>query len=428
MPLLRQPVRIRWWIFTFLFVFATLSYLQRQSFSIVAGPMMADLHFNKAQFGWLATMFAVAYTLSQIPSAALGQRFGARATYVAVGLLGLTAMLLAPVAPMISVGLGLFVLLLLAQGALGVSQGPVFPMFAAVVQTWFPERRWGFANGLQTAGMDLGGLMAPPLIGFLMHAFGWKGALLWLALPAVVLTIWWGGYARNTPEEHRSVTPAEIAELAGTDRTPAPPLTMRRLLGITTNRDVLLLSVSYLCMNFTFYLLSVWSYIYLTEVRHLEGLGGDFAAAIPWLGAATGAAVGGHVSDWFVLRFGARWGDRLVPLVTLPLAGVLLIVTTYVTTLGGAVAALTLAFCLIEFNEGPYWAATMRVARADTGAATGVLNTGGNLGGVLSNPIVGHLSNAGSWNGAFFVGTALAVVAAGLWLLIDTDRRVVAAS
>ena len=53
-------------------------------------------------------------------------------------------------------------------------------------------------------------------------------------------------------------------------------------------------------------------------------------------------------------------------------------------------------FFAIELNEGAYWAATMRVARADTGAATGVLNTGGNFAGIVSAPIVGALSGAGT--------------------------------
>jgi len=428
MPLLRQPVRIRWWIFGFLFGFAALSYLQRTSFSVVATQMLPDLHLSHTQFGWLTTTFATAYALSQIPGAAIGQRFGARLTYIAVGLLGLAAMVMTPVAPVIAGGAAVFGLLLLAQLTLGASQGPVFPMFAAVVQSWFPEKRWALANGMQSAGMDLGGLVAAPLIVFLMQGFGWKGALLWLAVPAVVLTAWWGWYGRDTPEEHPSVTPQELAELEGTDRTPAPPLTMRRLLNIATDRDVLLLSVSYLCMNFAFYLLSTWSYLYLVEVRHLDGLESGLAGAVPWLGAAVGAGVGGEISDRLALRLGARWGYRLVPLVTLPLAGVMLIVTTHVSTPYAAVTALTVAFCAVEFNEGAYWAATMRVARADTAAATGVLNTGGNMGGILTGPVVGMLSDAGSWNGAFIAGTALSIVAAALWLLVDPDRRAGAAA
>jgi predicted MFS family arabinose efflux permease len=79
---------------------------------------------------------------------------------------------------------------------------------------------------------------------------------------------------------------------------------------------------------------------------------------------------------------------------------------------------------MIELNEGAYWATTMRVARADTGAATGVLNTGGNFAGIVSAPIVAGLSGAGHWDIAFMLGTAFALAGAACWLVLDPDRRV----
>ena len=59
-------------------------------------------------------------------------------------------------------------------------------------------------------------------------------------------------------------------------------------------------------------------------------------------------------------------------------------------------------------------------------AATGVLNTGGNLGGIIGIPIVGYLSGHGAWNAAFYIGLFCAVLAAILWLAIDTSHALVA--
>ncbi len=108
----------------------------------------------------------------------------------------------------------------------------------------------------------------------------------------------------------------------------------------------------------------------------------------------------------------------MVPLIALPVVAALLLLTIAVSSPYAAVFALAAAFGAVEINEGAYWAATMRVARADTGAATGVLNTGGNLGGILCQPIIAALSAAGGWNVAFGTGTILALAAAGL-LAVD---------
>ena len=421
--LLLRRVRIRWWIFAYMFAFAFMSYVQRSSLSVAAERIMPELHLSKVQIGWMMWAFTVAYTVFQVPGGALGQRVGARAAYFAVGVVAFLAVIATPLAPLVLTGLALFIALLLAQALLGMSQGPVFPVFAGVVEAWFPQSRWSLANGLQTAGMNIGAAITPPLIVLLERAFGWQGALLWIGLPTLLLALGWLWYGRDRPREHRAVTPQELAELGELAGEVAPPLTMRRLLRVAADRDVLLLAVSYLCMNYAFYLLQNWSFLYLIDERHFTALEGGFLAALPPVGAAVGSAAGGALGDHYALRYGARRGYRLVPLVALPAAGALLLLAVHVNSAYAAVGALAVAFAAVELTEGPYWAATMQVARADTMAATGVLNTGGNLGGVVGIPIVTYFWNQGAWTAAFATGTVFALVAAGLWLIVDPDRH-----
>ncbi len=231
MPLLRHPIRIRWWIFAYLFGFALISYVQRTSVAVAADKLMPVLHLTQLQIGWLNAAFTTAYAIAQLPGGILGQRFGARATYIAVGLVGLTATLATPLAPVVLAGTGLFLALLAAQALLGFSQGPVFPMSAAVIQAWFPANRWAMVNGLQTAGMNVGGAITPLLFVVLTEAFGWQRALLCVAVPAALLTAGWAWYGRNSPREHRSVSAAELGELGAAEDQQIAPLTMRRMRG-----------------------------------------------------------------------------------------------------------------------------------------------------------------------------------------------------
>lgn len=55
-------------------------------------------------------------------------------------------------------------------------------------------------------------------------------------------------------------------------------------------------------------------------------------------------------------------------------------------------------------------------------AATGVMNTGGSLGGVIGIPIVAYLSGHHAWDAAFATGLGFALIAAGLWFFIDPTR------
>jgi hypothetical protein len=52
-----------------------------------------------------------------------------------------------------------------------------------------------------------------------------------------------------------------------------------------------------------------------------------------------------------------------------------------------------------------------------------VLNTGGNVGGLIGIPIVAQLSGTGHWTAAFVIGAAFALTGAALWLNIDVQQR-----
>lgn len=403
-----------------MFGFAAMAYVQRTTVSVSAPALTDDLQLTKQQLGWLFLAFTAAYAAGQLPGGALGQRFGPRAVFTAIGLIGVAATLATALPPYLLAGTVLLGVLIAAQLLLGLGQGPVFPVFATVVERWFPSRQFAFANGLISSGMLLGGALTPPLLVALTSILGWQQAILCTALPALLLALGWWHFGRDRPQQHRGVTAEELAELD--PAPPAPPLTFRRMLEVLRDRDILLLAASYLCLNFVFYMIMSWSFIYLVEQRGLKGLESGLMAMIPWIGAAVGAALGGALADRLAERRGATRGYRILPLLSLPLAAVMLVAIPAAGSAALAVAALTLAFFAIEVNEGPYWAATMHIARADTGAATGVLNTGGNTGGIVCQPVVAWLVTHGDWTAAWVTGAAFAFVAAALWLLVRCER------
>ncbi len=169
--------------------------------------------------------------------------------------------------------------------------------------------------------------------------------------------------------------------------------------------------------------MTFWSFLYLVQDRKLSVLESGWLGALPFVVAGIASATGGRVADRLRLRFGPRVGARIVPLVALPLAAVFLYLTVAVASPYWAIAALCLGFACVEFNEGNYWGVAMRLAPNDSMAATAVLNTGGNLGGVIGTPIIAALTvTQGGWGVVFATGAATSVIAALLWLTIDAGR------
>ena len=425
-PLIRpapQRLRVRRKIYLFLFAFGFIAYLQHASITVAGVPMMAQLGLNEVQLAWIFDAFVLGYSIMQFPGGLLGQRFGARLTFVVIGLVAFVAMLATPLAPELFSGATLFAVLLVAQLILGLAQGPIFPVSAGVFEAWFRPVRWPLVQGVQSMGLQLGAAVAPLLLPSLMAAFGWQQALVWTTLPALGVILWWGRYARNTPAEHPRVSAEELAELGPSAAAGAPqPMSWARAWQLLKDPDVLLLTVSYVFMNYVYYLLSTWVVVYLVQERHFTILEGGLLATAPPLAAAVGAGVGGYAASVLSTRFGVRKGLRIIPLLSLPAAGVLQFLAADALNAYLAVAALALCYACVELNEGPYWAAIMHVARTDSMAAAGILNTGGNVGGLIGIPIVGYLAQQHAWTSAFLLGTVLALLSAAAWLFVDPQR------
>ena len=322
-----------------LFGFGCVAYIQQKSLTVAAERMMPDLGLTQMQIGWLEWAFVLGYAAFQLPGGVIGQRLGARRMFIVISITAFLATILTPLAPLVLTGAALLAALLGLQLLLGLAQGPIFPVSSGVMEAWFRPEQWALLQGLQSMGLQLAAALTPPVVAYLMDSSGWQHALFWPALPALGLIAVWAWYGRNTPAEHPSVTREELAEL-GADLVAEmqTAISWRRLARLVSNRSILLLALSYICMNYVFYLIANWCFLYLVQERHFSILEGGWLAAAPPLAAAAGAGIGGKLAIDLCARFGFRWGFRLVPLVALPAAGALLLVTVYAGNPYGAVA------------------------------------------------------------------------------------------
>jgi sugar phosphate permease len=422
---LRPPaLRVRWLIFSGVFAAAFTAYLERSAMGVVAARMMPEAGITQVQLGYLFNAFLFTYTFLQFPGGLFAQRVGARRATLACLLLSTVGTAATAFVPGIAAGAALLVALAAARALTGIGQGPLFPSNAGLVQAWFPTRRWALMNGLQVTGLSMGAAATPPIVAAIMAAYGWQAALYATCVPASVLCVLWWWYVRDTPRGHPAVVPAELAEIEPEPRTTvAPRFSWAEVRLVLGNRNVLLLSLGYLLQNYVFYFFMQWSFLYLVQERHLTLLTSGFLASIPLLVGSICASLGGLACDAACQRLGARWGFRLVPIIVLPLSAVLLMVAVRAENPYAAVAALAACFGCAQMTEAPFWAAAFWVARERASAATGVLNMGGNLGGMIGTPIVAYLTQGHNWPAAFATGVGFALASAVLWLFIDVERR-----
>ncbi len=401
-------------------VASIVAYVLRFNLSVAAPSMMRDLGLSEAQLGIVLGAFAWSYGLFQGPGGFFGERVGPHRamTFIFVAWFVTTAMMaLLPRGWPAAASVILLVVLRAAQGA---AQAPIFPVTTGSMATWLPPRTWAFANSVSTAGSTVGAALAGPGITWLVLTVGWRQSFLVCApLGLVLAAIWWWDY-RDDPVAHRGVNGAELelitAEALATSQ--ATPIKWMRLL---TDRDLVCVTLSYFCANYVFYLYFNWFFYYLTEIRHVPATLGGYFTGAQWMVGTVSAVAGGLACDRLCVRLGPRLGCRISAVGGLVCCAPLLVAGTLASDPMVSVVLLSISFGCIQFVDGTYWAATMRIAGPQTQSATGILNTGGNVVGGIGAVMVPMIARSCGWTTAVASGAVFAIAAAALWFGVRPD-------
>jgi MFS transporter, ACS family, glucarate transporter len=383
---------------------ATAGYLCRVNVSVAGALLMEELGLSQAQMGRVFSAFLLGYALLMVPAGALADRWGARRVLELACWWWVLATALQALIGNPALGDGASSALLWLLGlrfVLGVGQAPTFPAAARGVSRWIPAHDQGRANGLVVAAIALGSAIAPPLVSWVMLRWGWRAALVVSSVPACAAAITW----RIAGEPVPSAAPVARGPADGAGSGSA-----------LRSRSFVLLTLSYTLQGYVGYIFVFWFYLYLVQERHFDFLSGAFFGAMPWLLSIVSIPLGGWLSDRIAAARGLAFGRRVVPLVGLAAAGVLL--SLGASTTNGILAAVYLALstALVLSVEGPFWATMMEIAGERSGTGGGIMNTGSNVGGLVSPALTPVLAETIGWENALHVAAILSLVAALLWL------------
>lgn len=384
---------------------------------------MQEVGFSEIELGLILSAFAWGYAAFQFPGGIFGDIAGSRKALAVCAILwGVLTVLtgLVPGRQFASVS-SILVILIVLRFLVGVAHAPLFPVVGRVIADWFPISGWGFPNGLTTTGLTLGAAATGPLIVWLMRTFGWRQTFFITAPLAFLVAAAWWFFVRDFPGEHKRVNDQE-RDLIDANRSPAVKIVEKGIWKLTLkNREILLLTISYFCMNYMFYLFFSWLFFYLVHVRNFAEEQAGVLNSMPWIGGAIGGALGGFLCDRCARRYGPRLGYRIIPIPALLLAAALLFAGAVTKNPYVAVMLFSVAFGLTQITDSGYWAAMTSVSGRHAAAAGGVLNTGGNVVGGIGAILVPLTAKYFGWTAAVCTGSVFALIGGVLWLFIRAD-------
>jgi len=402
-------------VLVLLSLFSLVGYGLRMNISIASPYMMADLHLDKIQMGRVFSAFMLGYALFQIPWGVVGDRFGPGRTLTAAALLWGATTLLTGLVPgwLVPAGDAALVALVGIRFLLGAGEAAAYPVAARAVAGWLPSSRRAASYSSLIVGMAVGSAFTPPLVSWVMVTAGWRVSFYLSAAIAFLLAIWWSRAAGAKLDRTGPAVDSATGAMAGPS-----------WLGVLKNRNVALMSASYLLDSYVLFVFVFWLYTYLVEQRGFSILQSGVFTSLPFAVAIVLVPIAGYLSDALSIRLGRSWGRRAVAMGGLVLSAVLLVIGVDVTNSMQAIASLSLAVGFLLCTEPAYWGACMDLGGAQAGTAGGIMNMAGNLGGVVSTALVPVLVESFGWRFAFGSAAGLALGAALLWLVVRVEPAV----
>ena len=389
-------------------------YVDRVNISTAAPLIQSDLRLSNAELGLAFSGFAYPYAFFQLFGGWIGDRFGARRVLGACGLIVCAATALTG-------AVGGLTTLFLARVALGFGEGAMFPTATHAMAKWVPRRRYGFAQGITHAFARLGNALTPPLIAALIAVSSWRGSFVVLAGASLLWVAVWVWYFRDDPHTHPAMTAADRAALV--PARPAQRASRPVPWGRLARRMLAVTSVDF-CYGWTLWLFLSWIPSFFYKSYHLDLKHSAVFSAGVFLAGVVGDMVGGVLSDWILRRTG-RLGLARSGVIAFGLLGAAAFLTPLLFTqdLTTVTLCLSAAFFCAELVVAPIWAVPMDIAPAHAGTASGMMNLGFGLAGVISPVAFGYALDAtGNWTVPFMASIGLLVLGAAMTWLMRPER------
>jgi sugar phosphate permease len=388
------------------------AWLDRMAINMTIPFISKELEVGPERIGWILSAFFLGYALFQIPGGMMADRIGPRKVI-------LVALAWWSVFTALTGVVGGLTSMLVVRFLFGVGEG-VFPAAVwKVIGNWYTKKNRATANSVIISSVAFGPALSSLLLAWFLPILGWRASFFVLGGAGVVCVLVAWLYITNSIHANPKVSAEELAEFerdtlsqaANSEQT----LEKASFGDLLRSPAIWVLFFVALIYNLTMYGWLNWLPSYLLNVKGLSLTKTGLLGALPFLCGGIGCTLAGYVSDrWF------RGRRKFLVFGCQALGGVCLYLFTQINDPFLYSIAQCIAGFLLFMAAGAIWALPMiLVPPRLMGAGAGFINTGGQIGGFLTNLLIGWVIelNNNDYATGFHVMLGALVVAALLVLV-----------
>jgi len=380
-------------------------YLVRMGIAPLLGMIMEEFHLSHAAAGSLFSAIFYSYSLMQLPSGYLGDRFGRRKILIlGTGLWFVLSLVTSFVQS--------FAMLVVVRFLTGVAQGTYFGNDRPTIIAFTPKDKMGQGQGVSFMGLALGFFLSVFLAGAIAeHFHDWRWVFVFFSIPSMITSFLVYKYIR----EPEMLPSSPGAASSGPD--------YRRAF---LNRDLWIMYIIGFLILFAFWMIATWMPSIYREVGVTGIATSSLLSGTLGLTGIPGLFLSGLLSDRIAV---SGYGRKAFIALIIFLLALLLLGLGYMLQSGGSSIAITVLFFLsglIVFGVwAPYYALLSELApQAIVGTTFGLANLIGFTSAWIAPYLTGWIKDTtGSFSGGLYLSGLLLVAGAILCLGIRPAFR-----
>ena len=399
--------------------FAIITYLDRNSISAIGGSLTKDLGIDDEQWGLILAAFSLAYGLFEIPTGILVDKYGPRITLFRIVIWWSFFTILTGFATG-------FYFLIIVRFLFGAGEAGAFPTASVAIARWFPVAERGRIQSIMWMGSRLGGAIAPIMSIWLASVYGWRTVFYIFGSLGVVWVVFWWFWFKDEPRDMKGISPAEVKEIEENRSIKSTSHSLLPWKTVLRNSNLWALMGMYHFLLYGAYFYMSWMPKYLEKGRHIPKADLGWMISLPFVLGMGGCLLGGFVSDYLVKKRGLTFGRRYVGMFGLCMAGVCMVVGSFISDIHIAIIFLGLGLAFKDFTLPVSWAVATDIGGKHAGTIAGTMGLAGQLGSAIMASAFGYILTAtGSYELPVRIIGVLVFIGGLLWLKIDASKPVV---
>jgi ACS family hexuronate transporter-like MFS transporter len=377
-----QKTSYRWRVVALLFCATTINYLDRQVLGLLKPTLEADFGWTESDFSHIVMAFQAAYAFSLIGFGAMIDKIGTKMGYViSVVVWSIAAMLHAVATGTFSFGL--------MRAILGLGEAGNFPVAIKATAEWFPKKERALATGIFNSGANIGAVVAPIMVPWILGAYGWQEAFLITgAIGFVWLIFWWRYY--EVPAKHNRVNQAEYDYIHSDNEPDTSKEAPVKWLQLFKVRQTWAFVFGKMLTDPIWWFFLYWLPSYFAEAFKLNLSKPSPELVIVYTATTIGSIGGGYLSGYFIKKGWAVFRARKTSMLIFAFLVTPIMAAQYTTNIWQAVVLISLAAAAHQaWSANIFTTASDMFPKKAVSSVVGIGGMAGSVGGILFPLLVG---------------------------------------